>query len=380
MDKLANGHVKTESPAASVSQGSFTELVICVGGIYMSFLSWAFLQERITTTKYGPPSAPEKFTFSIFLNTVQSSLAALAGYIYLRSTTSRTPPPIFPNRAILAPLGLVAVTSALASPFGYAALGHVDYITFVLAKSCKLLPVLALHVTLFRRRYPLYKYAVVAAVTAGVAVFTLHQPTSKKGGRGGAGGGGGSSLWGLSLLGINLLFDGLTNSTQDYIFGTFQPFTGQQMMVAQNVLSTALTAAWLLLSPYLGQTMGLGAWLGMDLAAAGQGEFGQAWAFLQRHPAVGWDVLGFAACGAFGQLFIFYTLSRFSSLLLVTVTVTRKMMTMILSVVSFGHRLSGMQWLGVALVFGGIGAEGVIQRREKAAKDKARIEARKKAL
>ncbi len=44
------------------------------------------------------------------------------------------------------------------------------------------------------------------------------------------------------------------------------------------------------------------------------------------------------------------------------------MFTMILSVLWFGHRLSGMQWVGVCLVFGGVGAEGMITRREKAAK------------
>ena len=47
---------------------------------------------------------------------------------------------------------------------------------------------------------------------------------------------------------------------------------------------------------------------------------------------------------------------------------TRKMLTMILSVLMFGHRLHGFQWLGVGLVFGGIGGEAVIQRKEKAAK------------
>lgn len=55
-----------------------------------------------------------------------------------------------------------------------------------------------------------------------------------------------------------------------------------------------------------------------------------------------------------------------------TVTVTRKMFTMMLSVVAFGHRLSGMQWLGVGLVFGGIGAEAAIARREKMAKEAAK--------
>ncbi|KAL2164569.1 hypothetical protein VTH06DRAFT_3786 [Thermothelomyces fergusii] len=67
-----------------------------------------------------------------------------------------------------------------------------------------------------------------------------------------------------------------------------------------------------------------------------------------------------------------HTLSTFSSVLLVTVTVTRKMFTMILSVVAFGHRLSQMQWLGVALVFGGIGVEAQIARREKLAKEAAK--------
>jgi UDP-galactose transporter B1 len=51
------------------------------------------------------------------------------------------------------------------------------------------------------------------------------------------------------------------------------------------------------------------------------------------------------------------------------------MLSMILSVVWFGHRLSKMQWLGVLLVFGGIGAEAVVQRREKAAKERAKKQA-----
>lgn len=59
-------------------------------------------------------------------------------------------------------------------------------------------------------------------------------------------------------------------------------------------------------------------------------------------------------------------------MLLVTVTVTRKMFTMILSVVAFGHRLTEMQWLGVGLVFGGIGVEAGIARREKLAKEAAK--------
>lgn len=249
------------------------------------------------------------------------------------------------------------MTSSLASPFGYASLAHIDYITFILAKSCKLLPVMFLHLTIFRKRYPLYKYLVIGLVTAGVAVFTLYHPSSsKKSSKQNT-----NSLWGLLLLGINLLFDGLTNSTQDHIFGTFRPYSGPQMMVAQNVLSTLLTVGYLLVSPYLPLAL-----------AQSPNELSSALAFIRDHPAVGKDVLLFCLCGAVGQIFIYYTLSNFSSLLLVTVTVTRKMLTMMLSVLWFGHRLSGMQWVGVGLVFGGVGAEGWIARREKAAKEKSR--------
>ena len=76
------------------------------------------------------------------------------------------------------------------------------------------------------------------------------------------------------------------------------------------------------------------------------------------------------------HLHLVHTLSTFSSVLLVTVTVTRKMFTMILSVVAFGHRLSEMQWLGVGLVFGGIGVEAGIARREKIAKEEAKRKAK----
>ncbi|KAI0397771.1 solute carrier family 35 member B1 [Xylariaceae sp. FL0594] len=368
----------TEKPApintrtSTKQEAGVAQLVIAVTGIYGSFLTWAYLQEKLTTTPHGPPGKTEVFKYPVFLNTIQSLFAAMTGALYLwLSTPKGSPvPPIIPSRRILSPLLLVALTSSLASPFGYASLAHIDYITFLLAKSCKLLPVMFLHITLFRKRYPLYKYMVVAAVTAGVAVFTLHSGKGKK-----SKGPNGdvtekNSAWGLLLLSINLLFDGLTNSTQDYIFGAFQPFTGPQMMCANNLMSMAVMAAYLVLSPWLVHT-GLGEWLGMDISG-GSGELADALAFMARHPGVWSDILGFAAFGAVGQVFIFYTLSTFSSVLLVTVTVTRKMFTMMLSVVAFGHRLSSMQLLGVGLVFGGIGAEAAIARREKIAKEQAK--------
>ncbi|KAF9895397.1 UDP-galactose transporter [Aspergillus nanangensis] len=384
---VANGSAsEKEEHDTTPDAPGLTQLAICVLGIYASFLSWGVLQEAITTVVYPvhPPTAAdpepptERFTFSIVLNTIQSFFAAITGLLYLFFSTPRGQkvPSIFPTKKILFPLFLVSVSSSLASPFGYASLSHIDYLTFILAKSCKLLPVMFLHLTIFRKRYPLYKYGVVLLVTLGVATFTLHHPgTSKKVAAAAEKNPAGSSGWGIFLLSINLLLDGLTNTTQDHVFTSpklYTRFTGPQMMVAQNVLSTLLTSSYLLVMPHLSSTGILHAILPIPIPPSTETELTTAISFLSRHPEALKHVLGFAACGAIGQLFIFYTLSRFSSLLLVTVTVTRKMLTMLLSVFWFGHSLSAGQWLGVGLVFGGIGAEALVQRQEKKAKELAK--------
>ncbi|CUS12835.1 unnamed protein product [Tuber aestivum] len=329
---------------------SIFQLIICVGGIYASFLTWALLQERITTTPYG---ADKKiFRSPLVLNTVQSLFASLTGYAYFSySSSPGQPSRIFPNVSISLRLLFVALTQSLASPFGYASLQHIDYITYILAKSCKLLPVMFLHITVFRRRYPLYKYAVVFLVTAGVAIFTLYPAHPKKIKKGASPSGEKNVIYGMLLLGVNLLFDGLTNTIQDDIFSRTPRgiVSGPQMMTALNTISSVLTIGYLLLNPW-------------------STELNDALAFVKEHPKVGMDIVGFAVCGGLGQVFIFHTLSKFGSLVLVTVTVTRKMLSMIFSVVAFGHSLSSMQWLGVGLVFGGIGAEAEMKRQGEAAK------------
>ncbi|KAK4942387.1 UDP-galactose transporter [Elasticomyces elasticus] len=372
-----NGHISKDSavqrsgPSSSQApQPSILSLLICVSGIYASFLTWGLLQERITTTSYpaddSAQAQQEYFRFPIVLNTIQALFAFTSGSIYLLYKTKSFK--ILPARAALVPLTLVTLTTTLASPFGYASLAHVDYLTFVLAKSCKLLPVMALHVTLFRKRYPLSKYLIVLAVTSGVALFTLYHPP--KPGKPASRKTQSSSIYGLTLLGINLLFDGLTNTVQDHIFQSphrYGKTSGPQMMVILNLLGTLLMSAYLLVMPHIPPS------IIPAFAKTDANELANAMGFLTRHPAVFYDMLGFAACGAIGQLFIYATLERFSSLLLVTVTVTRKMLTMVLSVVWFGKSLSHGQWMGVGLVFGGVAAEALIQQREKKQKERLKV-------
>jgi len=76
----------------------------------------------------------------------------------------------------------------------------------------------------------------------------------------------------------------------------------------------------------------------------------------------------FAFTGALGQLFIFETLQHFGSLTLVTITLTRKLFTMLLSVVVYNHKLTTGQWFGAGVVFAGISVEAFVKRKDVHAK------------
>src|SRR6478609_9673662 len=60
---------------------SITDFVIA------NSLTWAYLQEKLTTKPYGPADAPEVWHFPVFLNTIQSVFAAIVGAVYLYAST-----------------------------------------------------------------------------------------------------------------------------------------------------------------------------------------------------------------------------------------------------------------------------------------------------
>jgi UDP-galactose transporter B1 len=268
----------------------------------------------------------------------------------------------------------VFITSA--APFGFAALSYISYPTMVLGKSCKLVPVMVMNVILYRRKFAPHKYLVVAMVTAGITAFMAfgNESPNKSKKHGGAAGHPSlyANLIGTAYLIINLAIDGATNSTQDEIFSRYK-VNGQQMMFWINLFSTALTTVISVLPlPYIPV---------LHPSPGGQSELAGALNFIRSHPAVITPLWQFALTGALGQIFIFETLQHFGSLTLVcvgrfshvpyadvdnsTITLTRKLFTMVLSVVIYNHTLTMGQWFGAAIVFAGISVEAWVKRRGK---------------
>lgn len=268
---------------------------------------------------------------------------------------------------LLKALSVIAVGASLAQPFGFLAASHLSFPAVLLGKSVKLVPVLAVNVVLYRRRFPPYKYALVALITLGVWSFLAFGPAKAA-----AGGGKASSLVGVGLLALDLSLDGVVNSTQDFVFGAFG-LSGPQMMLLMNAMSALVNLSALLLPAALTPSFLLPSSLTPTLAP---NALSAALAYLSSHPSALSDLLTYAACGAVGQLFIFLTLSLYGSLTLVSITVTRKMASMLLSIALFGHDVGRGQWVGIGLVFAGVGMDAWGTRREKL--EKMRVAGQKK--
>jgi UDP-galactose transporter B1 len=88
---------------------------------------------------------------------------------------------------------------------------------------------------------------------------------------------------------------------------------------------------------------------------------------MSANPEIMSKIIKFSACSAVGQSFIFYTISNFDPLVCTTVTTTRKVFSVLLSIFLKGHVLSAQGWGGIALAVAGIMSE----MAEKMGKSKA---------
>lgn len=295
------------------------ELVVCTLAIYVCFIGYGLLQEQLYKDRYGPNK--EKFDHSLFLVFAQCTLnMVVASFGFL---LFRLPPNTVPLREYLQ-IGVSYIGAMFSSN---AALAYVSYPTQALGKSCKLIPVMLTRIFINRARYDAKEYFNVALTTAGITAFQLFQTASEKKGHDTA-----DSAFGLLLLFLSLVLDGYTGPKQEHMISVHKPSI-THMMFWMNFWSSLLVGCALVVT----------------------GRLMPGLAFCAAYPDVVLKMVVFSVLSAFGQIVILITVFRFDSLVLTTITTTRKFFTLLASVVWFGHALSAAQWAGVAMVFLGLG-------------------------
>ncbi|KAM0687652.1 UDP-galactose transporter [Conglomerata obtusa] len=295
-------------------------------GIYGCFLAYGVLQEKLTTSKYNG----FQFTNFVFLTFCQNLTGALVSYIVSstlkKKLTLRHPNPL-PSYI------KISILQFISSQLAYRSLNYINYPTLIIGKSCKLIPLVLMNFILYKKKFHLRKYISILLTTVGVLAFMLFEDkthTARK-----------NSFVGLILLVINLLCDGTINSLQENLFKKHR-IHSLHMMFYNNLISMVFTFTMLNIT----------------------GKFKEG-IVMMRFGNLLSDVVVYCLLQVVGQLFIYSTIERYGGVTLATINVSRKIISIVISLVWFKHQLNLMQWISILTVFASFGMEFLEKKHNK---------------
>jgi UDP-galactose transporter B1 len=327
-----------------------------VASIYLTFLGWGLFQEKLVTQKYCSPCQDgrvacncETFTSTVLLNLAMSVTAWIGGALCLLFPWARAKS-LRPEPTELQFIK-VAFTNSIASPIGYLSLGYINYPTLILAKMSKLIPVMFLGTFIYHKKYKSSEYLSAFLITVGVSAFSLLKGISPEQFLDNIRATYSNSsvslhtwtqLIGLGLVALNLLLDGTTNTQQDALFETTN-LSSFGLMCHMNKWSSIMMFGYLLLTQIPGLIPGS---FGPTLS--------ESISFCLRYPEAMRDVIWFGVLGTLGQVVLFRVIEEYGSLTNITVTITRKMFTLLLSIYVYEHSINLLQAVGAAMVCVGL--------------------------
>lgn len=286
-------------------------------GVIVSFTLFGYAQEAVTRRSFGPEK--ERFTFTSVLIVVQCAGNALVAALVLawqRKSLSGGVP--------AKDVSVVALGAFGAHSFGLVALRYIPFPLQVVCKSCKTIPVMVGETIFAGKTHTLAKKLQVLLMTGGVVLFTLCGKKAK----------GESSLSPELIMGVGFVFIALIC---DGIYGPYQNKICKQYSPSSFNLMFNLNAGEGLLAL---------------IVCVVDGSLMASIPFMQRHFVEFAPLLAqFLLCMAVGNALLFKLQSDFGALTVTITTTVRKMVSVVFSVVLFGHHLLLWQWMAAGLVF-----------------------------
>jgi len=312
--------VATKAASGALSLSAPIKLIIGALGIYGAFLYYGVYQEDVFDYKGKDGSRFKSVWMMNAVEALANVFVAALGLQFAGGMSKGLP---------LKSFALAGGSQVFAKFFTLSALAKgVSFPVVTLAKSGKMVPVMIGSILLGGAKYTLKEYASVAAIIAGTVMVSLGKKSSAA-----------SSTVGLACIALSLFFDGVTGGLQKQI-KTKSMEVGVKPKPYDFMLwiNAFMFATATLLSVVLGDlTSGL--------------------SFCKANPEVLEKILKFSACSAVGQSFIFFTIANFDPLVCTTITTTRKVFSVLLSIFLNGHNLSTQGWAGIAVASGGIMSE-----------------------
>ena len=223
-------------------------------------------------------------------------------------------------------------------------LNYVSYPTATLVKSSKIIPNMIMGYLIEHKSYSTIEYVGTAFITIGIIGFNLSRMDASKNSNAKP-----DSSYGLLLLFLSLTMDGVLGSFQNMLKKEsssssdkkkihYRKPTAMETMLCMNFY------AFIFLLP-------------TSCIFTSHLKNGVTLLFNNHATSFPSLLLYLNGSAALGQIFIFITITKFSPLVCTIVTTTRKFITILLSVLYFGHRFSFTQWFFTIMIFTGIYVE-----------------------
>ncbi|XP_040468161.1 adenosine 3'-phospho 5'-phosphosulfate transporter 1 [Falco naumanni] len=303
-------------PTESSTARQVFKLLFCAAGLQASYLTWGVLQERVMTRTYGATETDpgEKFKDSQFLVFMNRILAFTVAGLYCALTKQPR------HGAPMYKYSFASLSNILSSWCQYEALKYISFPTQVLAKASKVIPVMMMGKLVSRKSYEYWEYLTAALISVGVSMFLLSSAPNRHASTV-------TTFSGIVLLAGYIIFDSFTSNWQDALF-TYK-MSPVQMMFGVNVFSCLFTVGSLL----------------------EQGALLESVRFMARHSEFTAHAVLLSVCSACGQLFIFYTINQFGAAVFTIIMTLRQAFAILLSCLIYGHTVTVVGGLGVAVVF-----------------------------
>lgn len=318
----------TEAKTPKPKRTAYNECILhayCFGGLMVSFLIWGLLQEKIITQEYvhmeGDKEVRTHFRESQFLVFANRALAFVIAGVYLWLNNRNNHNKKSTHKAPLYKYSISSLANVLSTWFQYEALKFVNFPTQVLAKSCKIIPVMIMGKIVSRNKYQFYEYIVAGMISVGMVLFMTGSVDPSKGSAV-------TTLTGVFLLCLYMTSDSFNSNWQEKLFKSYH-MDSVEMMFGVNMFSCLFTASSLFV----------------------QSGFLDSIEFAAKHPAFVYDCLLLSVSAAVGQLFIFYTISTFGSVEFTTIMTLRQAVAILLSCLIYQHHISFLGVFGMLVVF-----------------------------
>ncbi|XP_064550251.1 adenosine 3'-phospho 5'-phosphosulfate transporter 1 [Drosophila montana] len=307
----------TDRPSKRTSSQEAVQLLWCFGGLMVSYLTWGVLQEKIMTQNYlnfaGESAKFKDSQFLVFANRLLAFFVALS-YLQWQPAPTR-------HRAPLYKYSYASFSNIMSAWFQYEALKFVNFPTQVLAKSCKIIPVMLMGKIMSKAKYESYEYVTAVLISLGMIFFMSGSSENNKAS-------GVTTLTGIFLLSMYMVFDSFTANWQGSLFKSYG-MSSIQMMCGVNLFSSIFTGASLSM----------------------QGGFMDSLAFATEHPKFVFDMVVLSICSAVGQLFIYHTIDVFGPVVFTIIMTVRQAVAIMLSCFIYQHSISVLGIFGVLIVF-----------------------------